>query len=40
VTYPLGEDTQRTIGLIWRRGSPRSAEFRRLGESITRHRKG
>jgi LysR family hydrogen peroxide-inducible transcriptional activator len=39
VTYPLGEDTQRTIGLIWRRGSPRSAEFRRLGESITRHQK-
>ena len=39
-TYPLGESTQRTIGLTWRRGSPRSAEFHRLGESITRHRKG
>jgi LysR family hydrogen peroxide-inducible transcriptional activator len=39
VTYPLGEATQRTIGLVWRRGSPRSAEFRRLGEFITAHRK-
>ena len=40
VTYPLGETTQRTIGLVWRRGSPRSVEFRRLGESIAKHRKG
>jgi LysR family hydrogen peroxide-inducible transcriptional activator len=40
LTYPLGESTQRTIGLVWRRGSPRSAEFRKLGESIAKHRKG
>jgi LysR family hydrogen peroxide-inducible transcriptional activator len=39
-TYPLGENSERMIGLVWRRGSPRSAEFRRLGESVAKHRKG
>jgi LysR family hydrogen peroxide-inducible transcriptional activator len=39
-TYPLADDHYRTIGLIWRRGSPRSEEFRRLGEFIAKHRGG
>jgi len=39
-TYPLAENNYRTIGLIWRRGSPRSDEFRRLGELITQHHSG
>ena len=39
-TYPLGDKSYRTIALAWRRGSPRSAEFRTLGEFIAKHRNG
>ena len=38
--YPLGGKSHRTIALVWRRGSPRAAEFKMLGEFITRHRRG
>jgi LysR family hydrogen peroxide-inducible transcriptional activator len=38
-TYPLDEKSHRTIGLVWRRGSPRGAEFRKLGEFIAEHRR-
>lgn len=37
-TYPLDAKSFRTIGMIWRRGSPRGAEFRELGEFIYAHR--
>ena len=33
-TYPLSERSYRGIGLIWRRGSGREAEFRTLGRFI------
>jgi LysR family transcriptional regulator, hydrogen peroxide-inducible genes activator len=39
-TYPLSENSYRTIGLVWRRGSPRGDEFRRLGEFVAEHRDG
>ena len=39
-TYPLGDKSYRTIALAWRRGSPRAAEFRTLGEFIAEHRGG
>jgi LysR family hydrogen peroxide-inducible transcriptional activator len=39
-TYPLADNNYRTIGLVWRRGSPRGDEFRRLGDFITEHRAG
>jgi len=39
-TYPLDEKAYREIGLVWRRGSARSDEFRQLGEFIRRHRPG
>ncbi|MGI9205446.1 MAG: hydrogen peroxide-inducible genes activator [Woeseiaceae bacterium] len=32
--YPLNEKSYRTIGLMWRKGSARSDEFRRLGNFI------
>ena len=38
--HPLGDNSYRTIGMIWRRGSPRSEEFRRLGEFMAEHRGG
>lgn len=34
-TYPLRDDAYRTIGLAWRRGSGRAAEFRLLGELLS-----
>jgi LysR family hydrogen peroxide-inducible transcriptional activator len=39
-TYPLGDNSYRTIALAWRRGSPRAAEFRTLGAFIAKHRDG
>lgn len=33
-TYPLKQESFRTIGLAWRRGSARAAEFRTLGEFV------
>jgi LysR family transcriptional regulator, hydrogen peroxide-inducible genes activator len=39
-TYPLGDKSYRTVALAWRRGSPRAAEFRALGEFIAKHRDG
>jgi LysR family hydrogen peroxide-inducible transcriptional activator len=39
-TYPLTDKSYRTIGLVWRRGSTRSDEFRMLGEFIAEHRNG
>jgi LysR family hydrogen peroxide-inducible transcriptional activator len=39
-TYPLGDNSYRTIALAWRRGSPRAAEFRKLGEFIAAHKNG
>ena len=39
-TYPLDEKAYREIGLVWRRGSARSDEFRELGEFIRQHRPG
>ena len=39
-TYPLDAKAYREIGLVWRRGSARSDEFRQLGEFIRRHRPG
>jgi LysR family hydrogen peroxide-inducible transcriptional activator len=38
--YPLSEKSYRTIGLAWRRGSPRAKEFRELGKLIAEHRRG
>ncbi len=37
-TYPLDKGAYREIGLVWRRGSARGAEFRMLGELVQRHR--
>ena len=39
-TYPLDEKAYREVGLVWRRGSARSDEFRQLGEFIRQHRPG
>jgi LysR family hydrogen peroxide-inducible transcriptional activator len=39
-TYPLRDDSRRTIGLVWRRGSTRADEFRTLGKFIAAHRAG
>lgn len=36
-TYPLGPRNYRTIGLAWRRGSARAAEFKLLGEFLRGH---
>lgn len=36
--YPLQDNSYRTIGLAWRKGSARSEEFRVLGELIARFR--
>jgi LysR family hydrogen peroxide-inducible transcriptional activator len=36
--YPLAEDSYRTIGLTWRKGSRRVDEFRLLGEFLKAHR--
>ena len=35
--YPVDSRSYRTIGLAWRKGSARSAEFRLLGEFIQKH---
>lgn len=35
---PLGEDSYRTIGLAWRKGSRRADEFRMLGEFFAQNR--
>ena len=32
--YPIGDRSYRTIGLIWRKGSSRSEEFRLLGQFL------
>lgn len=32
--WPMGERSYRTIGLVWRKGSRRAAEFRLLGEFL------
>jgi LysR family hydrogen peroxide-inducible transcriptional activator len=37
-TYPLGENSYRNIGLVFRQGSTRQKEFRMLGEFIANHR--
>jgi len=37
-TYPLDDSAYREIGLVWRRGSARSEEFRALGDFIGAHR--
>lgn len=40
-TYPLSDNNYRSIGLIWRRGSPRRDEFEKLGEFLAaQHKKG
>lgn len=39
-TYPLGDKSYRTIALVWRRGSARAEEFRKLGTFIAEHRDG
>ncbi len=39
-TYPLGDKSYRTIALVWRRGSSRAEEFRKLGAFIAEHRDG
>lgn len=36
--WPIGERSYRTIGLVWRKGSGRVAEFRLLGEFIRDNR--
>jgi LysR family hydrogen peroxide-inducible transcriptional activator len=38
-TYPLPESSYREIGLVWRQGSGRTAEFRELGAFIQKHRR-
>jgi LysR family hydrogen peroxide-inducible transcriptional activator len=35
--YPLQDESYRTIGLAWRKGSGRAGEFRMLGEFLTEH---
>lgn len=37
-TYPIGDQSYRTIGITWRKGSAREDEFRLLGEFITDNR--
>ena len=37
-TYPLSPRSHRTIGLAWRKGSARVAEFELFGEFIADHR--
>ena len=37
-TYPLDKDAYREIGLVWRRGSRKAAEFRQLAEFIRAQR--
>jgi LysR family hydrogen peroxide-inducible transcriptional activator len=39
-TYSLGDKSYRTIALVWRRGSARAEEFRKLGAFIAEHRDG
>lgn len=39
-TYPLAERSYREIGLAWRQGSTRGAEFRQLGELLLRFHGG
>ena len=36
--WPMGEKSFRTIGLVWRKGSRRDAEFRQLGEFFREQR--
>ncbi len=36
-TYPLRDESYRTIGLAWRRGSARESEFRMLGAFFAEH---
>jgi LysR family hydrogen peroxide-inducible transcriptional activator len=36
--WPMGERSYRTIGLVWRKGSRRAAEFRLLGEFLKANR--
>ena len=36
--WPLGEQSYRTIGLVWRKGSQREGEFRLLGEFLRDNR--
>ena len=36
-THPLRDDAYRQIGLVWRRGSGRTREFRLLGKFIREH---
>ncbi|MGH8168282.1 MAG: LysR substrate-binding domain-containing protein, partial [Woeseiaceae bacterium] len=35
--YPMRDESYRTIGLAWRKGSGRAEEFRLLGEFLTEH---
>lgn len=35
--YPMAENSYRTIGLVWRKGSRRVEEFRLLGEFVKAH---
>jgi LysR family hydrogen peroxide-inducible transcriptional activator len=35
---PLGDDSYRTIGLAWRKGSRRADEFRMLGRFLAESR--
>jgi len=35
--YPIRDDSYRTIGLAWRKGSGRAEEFRLLGEFLAKH---
>jgi LysR family hydrogen peroxide-inducible transcriptional activator len=35
--YPIRDDSYRTIGLAWRKGSGREQEFRLLGKFLTKH---
>lgn len=37
-TYPLSPRSHRTIGLAWRKGSARAAEFQLFGEYLASHR--
>ena len=36
--YPMGEQSYRTIGLVWRKGSRQTDEFRLLGEFLRDNR--
>jgi LysR family hydrogen peroxide-inducible transcriptional activator len=37
-TYPLADNSYRTIAIGWRRGSSRAREFHELGKFIAAHR--